>query len=78
MSDIFLINRMYIAVNGRRVVSPYVIKAIGNKNYLESGLTGKGGYIDELVSLDFKITLEKSDDVQILKYKDTIDTKYME
>ena len=78
MSDIFLINRMYIAVNGRRVVSPYVIKAIGNKNYLESGLTGKGGYIDELVSLDFKKTLEKSDDVQILKYKDTIDTKYME
>lgn len=78
MSDIFLINRMYIAVNGRRVLSPYVIKAIGNKNYLESGLTGKGGYIDELLSLDFDITLEKSDNVEILKYNDSIDTKYME
>ena len=78
MSDIFLINDTYIAVNGRRVVSPYVIKAIGNKNYLESGLTGKGGYIDELLSLDFDITLEKSDNVKVLKYNGTIDTKYME
>lgn len=78
MSDIFLINEKYIAVNGRRVLSPYVIKAIGNKNYLESGLTGKGGYIDELLSLDFDITLDKLDYIQILRYKDTIDTKYME
>lgn len=78
MSDIFLINRMYIAVNGRRVLSPYVIKAIGNKNYLESGLTGKGGYIDELLSLDFDVSLEKSDNVKILKYNDEIDIKYME
>ena len=78
MSDIFLINSTYIAVNGRRVLSPYVIKAIGNQNYLESGLTGKGGYIDELLSLDFDIIMEKSDDVQILKSNDSIDTKYME
>lgn len=78
MSDIFLINKKYIAVNGRRVLSPYVIKAIGNPKYLESGLTGKGGYIDELLSLDFDVTLEKADNVEILKYKDIIDNKYME
>lgn len=78
MSDIFLINETYIAVNGRRVLSPYVIKAIGNKNYLESGLTGKGGYVDELLSLDFNVILEKSDNVQIVKYNEAINTKYME
>lgn len=78
MSDIFLINKTYIAVNGRRVLSPYVIKAIGNQKYLESGLTGKGGYIDELLSLDFDVTLNKVDNIQILKHNEIIDTKYME
>lgn len=78
MSDVFLINKRYIAVNGRRVLSPYVIKAIGNSKYLESGLTGKGGYIDELLSLDFDVTLEKSDNIEIVKYKEIIDNKYME
>ena len=32
----------YIRVNGEKVASPYIIKAIGDPTYLESGLSQKG------------------------------------
>ena len=46
-TDIKEVNSMYIVVDGKRITSPYVVKAIGNQTYLESGLTTKDyGYID--------------------------------
>ena len=38
MSDIVDINQSFIKINGQRILSPYIIKAIGNQSYLESSL----------------------------------------
>ena len=41
-TDIALINNRIILVNSRRISSPYIVKAIGDKKYLESAITIKG------------------------------------
>ena len=78
MSDIVDINNSFIKVNGQRIVAPYVIKAIGNQTYLESGLIGNGGYVDELKKIGHNISIEKINKVKITKYNGEIKTKYIE
>lgn len=78
MSDIVTINDTFIKVNGQRILAPYVIKAIGNQTYLESGLLGNGGYVDELKKLGYNVSINKVNKLKIMKYKDELKTKYME
>lgn len=78
MSDIVFVNNSIVYINQQRVLSPYVIKAIGNQTYLESVLLGNGGYIDELRKIGFEVTIEKGDKITIPKYNKQIDYKYME
>ena len=83
MSDIVNINtsnsyNLFIKVNGQRILAPYIIRAIGNQTYLESGLLGNGGYVDELKKIGHDISIEKVNKLKITKYKDEIKTKYME
>ncbi len=77
MSDIVEINNSFIKVNGQRILAPYVIKAIGDSNYLESSLLGSGGYVDELKNSGADVTIEKGKKVNINKYEDEIHSKYM-
>ena len=78
MSDIIYINYEYIKVNLRnRILSPYVIKAIGDASYLESALIGNGGQVDKLRKLGHEITIEKPNKVTINKYTGEIKTKYI-
>ena len=59
----------FISVNGRRLVSPYVVKAIGDLTYLESGLSQKQyGYIDSKTNEGKSILLEKSSNILIKAY----------
>ncbi len=67
----------YIKVNGKRVLAPYTIKAIGNQTYLESALLGSGGYVDELKKWGFEIEIQRSDKVQISAYTNELSTKYI-
>ena len=78
MSDIVTINDTFIKVNGQRILTPYVIKAIGNQTYLESALLGNGGYLDELEKIGHNVSIEKINKVKISQYKDEIKIKYME
>lgn len=79
MSDIASINdKSLILINGQRVISPYVIKAIGDSTYLESTLVGKGGSIDELEKLGYDVAVEKSNKITIYKYNKEINSKYMQ
>lgn len=78
MTDIVNINNSFIKINGQRILAPYVIKAIGNQTYLESGLVGNGGYVDELKKLGHNVSITKQNKVQIGKYNDEIKTKYIE
>lgn len=56
----------FIQINMERIVSPFVIKAIGDTKHLESALSVKGGYID-LNKEIYNITL-KTGNVVISKY----------
>ena len=67
----------YIKVNGKRILSPYTIKAIGNQTYLEGALLGVGGYVDELRKWGFEIQIERSDRVEIKAYTNELSYKYM-
>ena len=66
-TDIVNIESRFIIINGKRTTSPFVIKAIGNKKYLESSITIKGGFIDEMEANDKDISYEVSDRVVIYK-----------
>lgn len=77
MTDIVDINESYIKVNGQRVLAPYVIKAIGDQAYLESGLIGNGGYVDEMKKIGQDVSINKSNKVKINKYNGEIETKYI-
>jgi len=68
----------FIGINvSKREVSPYVVKAIGDITYLESGLSQKQyGYIDTKVNGGKNVTLEKSDNIYIEAYSEALDFKY--
>lgn len=75
-SDIVDIQDRYIMVNGRRISAPYTIKAIGNKKYLESGITLKNGYKDEMEANGKGIQYALSDEIQINAYDGNIEMQY--
>lgn len=77
MTDIVYINDTFVKVNGQRILSPYIIRAIGNQTYLESSLLGNGGYVDELQKSGYNVKIEKDKKVKILKYNDEINLKYI-
>ena len=76
MSDIVDINEAFIKVNGKRILAPYVIKAIGNSLYLETALIGNGGHVDEMKKIGQDVSIEKLNKVKILKYDGDINLKY--
>lgn len=78
MSDIAFVNNSLILINQQRVMSPYIIKAIGDQTYLESTLVGKGGYYDTLKKQGYDISIEKSNKISIPKYNKDIKAKYIQ
>ena len=58
----------YIVVNGTRLSSPYTIQVIGNQKYLESGITAKGGFSDDMTSNGKNISITEDNNIKILKY----------
>lgn len=77
MSDIVYINNSIIHVNGQRILSPYVINAIGDPATLESTLLGNGGYIEELKKYGFEANIQRQNKVDIPKYNKEIGYRYI-
>ena len=67
----------YIVVNGQRLSSPFVVKAIGNRKYLESGLTAKNGYIDKMQEEGKEVIITSEKQITISKYKGEITLKQL-
>lgn len=67
----------YILVNGQRLSSPFVVKAIGNRKYLESGLTAKNGYIDKMQEVGKEVIITSEKQIKISKYKGEITLKQL-
>lgn len=57
-----------ILVNWNKIGPPFVIKAIGNQQLLESGLTIKGGKLEELKTFGLQTQLARSDNIEIPAY----------
>jgi len=68
MSDMVDVNE-YILINEDRVVSPYVIKAIGNQTYLSSALSLKtSGFIDSYRNLGKTVEMTQEKNIVINAY----------
>lgn len=72
------INNTFITIKGKKIVSPYVVKAIGNTTYLESGLSQKQyGYIDTKLSEGKSVVLEREEKIQIPAYNGNLNFEYV-
>ncbi len=60
----------YVMVNGNRLTVPFVIKAIGDPEKMEHSLKMIGGVIDQLETYEFKISVQKSNDIIIPAVRD--------
>lgn len=78
-TEIVEISKRYILLNGdQRISSPYVIKAIGDKEKILETLNLKDeGYIDLYRNAGYNITLEENDNLTIYKYNKEIKLEYI-
>lgn len=78
MTDIADIDSYIIVKPSQRLVSPYVVKAIGNQTYLVSTLCLKNsGFVDKYNNSGKSVKLDKQRNIKIPKYSENIDIKYM-
>ena len=79
LTDIVTINNSFIVMYGDvRISSPYVVKAIGDRKYLTSTLNLKNsGFVDLMKTDGLDIEVEQSSNIEIGKYKKTIEARYM-
>lgn len=77
-SSIVDITDDFMKVNGERIVSPYVINAIGNPDYLKSAVAGKGGQVDSLKELGHETSVDTNKRIRIEKYNGEINPKYID
>ena len=77
-SEITLINNRIILINKKRISGPYTIKARGDKKYLESALTIKGGYIDLLKNEGKDINYTVEDNIVIPAFEGELNSEYLQ
>lgn len=80
MTDIKDLAPGLITIDGEKTTSPYVIKAIGDQTYLESGLTLKTyGYMDFVIKgYDKTGTIERQNEIIIDATRKEMSLKYAE
>lgn len=76
ISDITMINNRIILVNTRRISGPYIVKTIGDKKYLESAITIKGGFVDEMKANEKTISYELQDNLLVPRFNGNISFDY--
>ena len=78
ISDIASINYGMLLVNGRRTSTPYIVKAIGDRKHLESAITIKGGFLDEMRKVEEKtVNYSIEENLVITKYQGEMPVEYM-
>ena len=76
MTDIVDVDS-YILVNLQRIQGPYVVKAIGDKDYISTILQLKGsGFVDTVT--DINVSLKAENKVEIPKYNGELKIEYMQ
>lgn len=64
-----------IQVNYQKVAAPFVIKAIGNAQYLESAMNIKNGVVDTLKDLGVAVEVVREKEITIEKFSGSISLK---
>ena len=77
-TEIATVGYQFILINGNRVPSPFIVKAIGNKKYLESAITIKGGYLDEMIVNEKTISYTVEDEIEVPAYNGKLSFDYAE
>ena len=77
-TEIATVGTQFILINGNRIPAPFIVKAIGNKKYLESAITIKGGYIDEMKVNEKTVSYTVEDEIEIPAYSQKILFDYAE
>ena len=77
-TEIATVGTQFILINGNRTPAPFTVKAIGNKKYLESAITIKGGYIDEMKVNEKTVSYVVEDQIEIPAYTKRITFDYAE
>ena len=67
-----------IQINGNKVGSPFVIKAIGNQESLYGAITRPGGYTYMLKARAVQVEAKKTSNIQITKYTGALTQKFIE
>ena len=71
-------NNQYILINGERIVSPYIVKAIGNKEEFDKILNFKdSGFIPYYKNKGYSIDIDFQKDISIKAYNREITLKYL-
>ena len=65
-----------VSVNNTKKGAPFVIRAIGDPDTLESGLKISGGAIDQVKLYGIEVTIKRSNNVKIGKYTGATSFKY--
>lgn len=66
-----------IQINGNKVGSPFVIKAIGNQESLYGAITRPGGYTYMLKARSIQVESKKASNIEISKFTGALTQKYM-
>ena len=66
-----------VKINGEKVGAPYVIKAIGNPEWLYGGIEMNGGYVYNLRRDGVDVEVKKVKDITIPKYEGVFNATYM-
>ncbi len=65
-----------IQINGIRLTAPFKISAIGAPDKLATSLKLRGGVVDQIMSADIDVVIEKSDSITVPKFDKVIEFKY--
>ena len=66
-----------IQINGNKVGTPFVIKAIGNQESLYGAITRPGGYTYMLKARSIQVESKKASNIEISKFTGALTQKYM-
>lgn len=75
MTDIVDVNYI-VQIEGQKLSSPYIIKCIGNQDYLSSTLNSKDGYVQTYTDSGITVKMELQNNIKIDKYNGNLDIKY--
>lgn len=75
MTDIVDVNYI-IQIEGQKLSSPYIVKCIGDQDFISSTLNSKDGYIQTYTDSGINLKMELQNNIKIDKYNGNLQIKY--